>query len=145
MPQSYYTSKVLCEIISELYVSIWRYSSATHTVQPNWKILPQYCNATSACQKVLSNCVLHWKLTVKHPPCHLLELLQEPGKIHIFLCPLAHCIFSKQQVAAHHPALWKLSSSVFLFQPKPLQVPHLNPVMWKVNNTVTPQTSWFNR
>lgn len=55
--------------------------------------------------------------------------------------------WGKKQLTALSP-LWELTSAHLLFQPNPLEIiSHVwtNPVVGKVNNAVTSQTSWFNR
>lgn len=148
IPQSYYTKKVLCEDIPELYVSIWRLlechmHSAAKLKDPAPGIVMQPVPAKSAqqlCSALETDCEASslpssWMGTRvwKNTP---------------FLSPLACCIFPKQRASGCSSSL--LSESyhyLFSSSNQSLCKSHIwtNPVVWKVNNTVTPQTSWFNR
>lgn len=89
---------------------------------------PRYHNATSTCQKCSATvfCIGNqlWSIF----PAIFLNGCKSLEKSTFFFIPT--CMLHLPQAASKWlpvtPALWKLSSSLFLFQPKPLQVPHLN-------------------
>lgn len=130
-PKSQYTSKVLGEVTPELYVSIWRSSSATFTVQPNWKILPRYCDTTSACQKCSATvfCIGNWLWSIF--PAIFLNGCKSLEKS-TFFYPHLHAASSpsSEQAAAHHPCSLKAIIISFPFPAKASASPTFEQIPW---------------
>lgn len=127
VPQSYYTSKVLCEVTPEqwcvqLEVLECHLHSTTKLKDPAPGIIMQPVPARSA-QQLCSALETNWEASSLPPSWMGTRVRKNP----LFFIPpcMLHLLQAASKWLPIAPALWKLSSSLFLFQPKALQVPHL--------------------